>query len=71
VTAIKSQHSRLFEQLMDQRKLTIVAAILLGQSEATYRELVGEFRGLEAALKLSEEADFKLSGDEPSADPTR
>jgi len=32
-------------------------------SHEFYREFVGEIRGLDNALKMSEEADFKLSGD--------
>jgi hypothetical protein len=61
--AVKSHHARLFEQLVSDRRHEVINALLLGQPETTYRELIGEVRGLEAALRLSEEADFKLSGD--------
>jgi len=64
MAAIKSQHSRVFERLVAVQRQKLVDAILSGNlSHEFYREFVGEIRGLDNALKMSEEADFKLSGD--------
>ena len=61
---VKSQHARLFEQLVKEHRNKVVESILGGVGPDWYRDLVGEIRGLDAALKLSEEADFKLSGEQ-------
>lgn len=37
------------------------------ESYADYKQLVGRLQGLADALKLSEQADFEISGDEPDA----
>lgn len=63
MAAIKSQHSRTFERLVAVQRQRLIDAILSGVPIDLYREMVGEVRGLDAALKMSEEADFKLSGD--------
>ena len=64
MAAIKSQHSRVLERLIAAQKQKLVDSILSGNlSHEFYREFVGEIRGLDNALKMSEEADFKLSGD--------
>lgn len=63
MAAIKSPHSRVLEQLIAHRRQKLVESILAGVPENYYREFIGEVRGLDAALKLSEEADYKLSGD--------
>ena len=60
----KSHHARLFEQLVKEHRTKVVEAILGGVAPDWYRDLVGEIRGLDAALKLSEEADFQLSGEQ-------
>jgi hypothetical protein len=65
VTAIKSQHSRLFEQLIEEERGKLVEAIITTTSpERWLFETIGMIRGLDAALKISELADFKLSGDD-------
>jgi hypothetical protein len=62
--AIKSQHSRILERLIFDRRQQLIEAVMAGSlPERTYSELIGEARGLDVALRMSEEADFKLSGD--------
>lgn len=63
MAAIKSQHSRLFERLVAERRQQLVDAISTGVLESEYPKLVGQIRGLDEALRMSEEADYKLSGD--------
>lgn len=69
MAAIKSQHSRLFEQLLAERKQQWVNSLMSGTPAdyETYRQMVGLLQGLDEALKISEEVDFKLSGEEPDA----
>lgn len=66
MSAIKSQHSRIFEQLTNEQRTLLVDSLVAGTpaDHAAYRQIVGRIQGLADALKLSEEADFKLSGDE-------
>lgn len=68
MTAIKSQHSKAFEQLISQRLQILTEAIAggLANDYAHYRDLVGQITGLSDALKISEAADFQLSGEEPN-----
>lgn len=62
---IKSQHSRVFEQLVAEARVKLIDAMITGGQEDSYlHEIIGAIRGLDDALRLSEEADFKLSGDE-------
>jgi hypothetical protein len=68
VTAIKSHQSRVFEQLVAAHRFKLMEAMAAGVPHETYTSLVGEVRGLDAALKLSEQADYQLSGEEPDAD---
>jgi len=63
MAAIKSHHSRVLESLIAVQRKRLVDAISGGVLDSMYREMVGEIRGLDAALKMSEEADYKLSGD--------
>ena len=63
MAAIKSQHSRVFERLVAERRQQLVDAISTGVLESEYPKLVGQIRGLDEALRMSEEADYKLSGD--------
>lgn len=67
MTAIKSQHSRVLELLIVEYRSTLVEALVAGVPEdhASYRQIVGRIQGLGEALKLSEQADFNISGDEP------
>lgn len=69
MTAIRSQHSRIFEQLIAEHRDALVESLSLGvpPDYPAYRQLVGRIQGIADALKLSEEADFKISGDEPDA----
>lgn len=66
MTAIKSHHSRLFEQLVAAHRASLLEALAAGvpQDYAHYRQFVGELQGLNDALGLSEEADFKLNGED-------
>jgi hypothetical protein len=57
--AAKSHHARLFEQLVAEHR----HALLEGLVSNLDQMVVGMIRGLDVALKLSEEADFKLSGE--------
>jgi hypothetical protein len=66
MTAIKSHHSRLFEQLVAKYRAQLLESLAAGHPPdyAKYRQQVGEIQGLDTALKLSEEADFKLNGED-------
>ncbi len=66
MTAIKSNHSRVFEQLLAKYRFGLLDGLGNGSAEdyATYRQHVGRLQGLDDALKLSEEADFKLNGED-------
>lgn len=66
MSAIKSQHSRVFEQLMIEHRQAIIDSLAGGipNEYASYRQMVGIVQGLNDALRISEEADFKLSGDD-------
>lgn len=67
MTAIKSQHSRVFEQRLAEHRQTLIAGLATGTPTdyAAYRQLVGQIQGIDDALKISEQADFNLSGEEP------
>lgn len=67
MTAIKSRHSRAFEQLVAERRQALLEALAAGHPENAYWAFVGQVRGLDEALLLSEAADFKLNGEEQSA----
>lgn len=69
MTAIKSQHSRVFEHLIGEYRRWLAESMANGTpvDYPSYRELVGQMAGLKDALRISEEADFKISGDEPDA----
>lgn len=68
MTAIKSQHSRTFEQLMAEyrQKLLESLATSVPADYAAYRQIVGQIEGLATALAISEQADFNISGEEPN-----
>ena len=67
MTAIKSQHSRIFEQQLAARREGLLESLASGLDVNTYWRLVGQIQGLDDAVKISEESDFKISGDEPDA----
>lgn len=64
--AIKSHYSRLFEQLVVAHRAALLDSLAAGvpQDYAQYRQHVGRIQGLDDALKLSDEADFKLNGED-------
>lgn len=67
MTAIKSQHSRIFEQRLAEHRQGLLEALAIGQDVNTYWRLVGQVQGIDDAVRISEESDFKISGDEPDA----
>ena len=64
---IKSQHSRILEELIAKRRLTLLESLVSNLDPTIAGTIVGTIRGLDEALKLSEEADFNISGEEPIA----
>lgn len=66
MTAIKSHHSRVFEQLVAKYRDDLLGSLAAGvpADYAIYRQHVGRIQGLDDALKLSEEADYKLNGED-------
>ena len=64
MSAIKSQHSRVFEQLVAEAREKMVEDVIDALTIDYMRDVVSQIRGLDIALKLSEQADFKLSGDD-------
>lgn len=69
MTAIRSQHSRIFEHRVAEHRQALTDSLAAGvpADYPTYRQLVGRIQGIDDALKISAEADFTLSGDEPDA----
>jgi len=65
MTAIKSLHSRVFEDKVRDARMQILESLCGGHDEKTYLRLCGQIQGLDLAVKISEDADFYLSGDEP------
>lgn len=65
MTAIRSQHGRLFQRLVAEQRQTLLESLALGHDQEMYMSLVGQVRGLDDALRLSEQADFEISGGEP------
>lgn len=67
MTAIRSQHGRLFQRLVVEQRQALLESLALGHGQEIYMGLVGQVRGLDDALRLSEQADFEISGEEPDA----
>lgn len=67
MTGIRSPHSRLFEEGMAEHRLALIESLTAGvpADHAAYRQLVGRIEGIDDALKISREADSKLSGEQP------
>lgn len=65
MTAIKSQHTRVFEGLMREHRQLLLEALATGQDHLMYMRLVGQVQGIDDALKISEQADYNISGEEP------
>ncbi len=64
MTAIRSNHARVLTQLLAERRQLILESMSGGVKKMIYHQLVGQLKGLDDALKLSEEADFKLNGED-------
>lgn len=62
----KSAHSRVLEQLIAERRQTLLEASANGLPKNVYYMNCGKVQGLDEALQFSAEADFKLSGEEPN-----
>jgi len=67
MTAIRSQHSRIFERLMAEHRQQVLESLAIGHDTSMYMRLVGQVQGIDDALKISERADFEISGEEPDA----
>lgn len=69
MTAIKSQHSRVFEKLLAEHRNALLESLAVGTPTdyANYRQIVGRIQGISDALSFSEQADFNISGEEPDA----
>jgi len=67
MTAIRSQHSRVFERLMAEQRQQVLESLAMGHDTSMYMRLVGQVQGIDDALKISERADFEISGEEPDA----
>ena len=63
----RSAHSRAFEQLAAEHRMAMLEALALGQDTNSYWRLVGVIQGIDDAVKLSKEADTRLSGEDPDA----
>lgn len=64
MTAIRSHHSRVLHELIMEYRKALEDAVLAGVpgDYAAYRAMVGQLQGVNDALRLSEQADFKISG---------
>ncbi len=62
--AIRSQHARELALLVAARRQELLESLVIGHPADIYMAIIGEVRGLDAALALSEAADFKLNGGE-------
>ena len=56
---IRSAHARMLEQLVRERRAALLESLL----NILDAGVAGTIRGLDEALKLSDEADHKLNGD--------
>jgi len=67
MTAIRSQHSRVFEQLLAEHRKALVESLAAGTPAdyASYRQIVGRIQGISDALNISEQTDFNINGEEP------
>lgn len=62
--AVKTQHSRIFEELMAEHRQQLLDSLITGTSRDNYDLTIGKIRGYDDAIRISEEADRKLSGDQ-------
>lgn len=65
MTAIKSPHSKVFERLLREYQDSIIASMAAGTPAdyPAYKQLVGQLQGVADAFRLSEQADYELSGE--------
>jgi hypothetical protein len=61
--APRSQYGRLFEQFANEHRQKLLEALAQGQPHDQYLILVGQAQGLVLGLQISEEVDFRLSGE--------
>lgn len=59
---IRSRHSGRFAELLAARRQELLEALAAGADHESYLRLVGQVRGLDEATRLSDQADFELSG---------
>lgn len=59
----QSAHSRMLEEAIRARRQVVMETIAAGVDQEKYHQFVGQIRGLDDALALSNEADSKLNGD--------
>lgn len=71
MSAIKSQHSNVLERLIKAQQADLLTSLGVGgpQDYAAYKQIVGRIEGLGDALRISEMADYEISGDVPDASP--
>ena len=50
---------------MGQQRQEVLESLAMGHETSMYWRLVGQIQGFDDALKISEKADFEISGDEP------
>lgn len=62
---MKSPHSHAFEAMVNAYRERLIESMIQGVPAdfPAYRQLVGELAGINEALKMSAEADAKLSGE--------
>lgn len=63
MVAVRSHHARVLAQLIAERRQLVLEALATGMPQQNYWQSVGQIQGLDDALKMSEEADYKLTGD--------
>jgi hypothetical protein len=59
----KSAHSRLLEQLIRERR-TVLMESMVTVPDGHLADIAATIRGLDEAIKISEEADRKVSGEQ-------
>ncbi len=66
MTAIASNHARVFRQLIDEHRQTLLESLATGTAAdyPAYRQLVGRLEGIADAINISELADSKISGEQ-------
>lgn len=65
MTAIRSQFSRLLLHRLTEQRQELLESLAIGHETNTYWRLVGVIQGLDDAMKMTEEVDYNISGEEP------